>query len=270
MQIKSLRNKSYRSIKIDEREVSAVALCRRRKLEVYSSLRESGCSENAAFRAIEVSRATIYRWHALYRAHGINEPSPKSTRPNVVRQPCWNKDIQQQVFQLRRKHPLWGKKTLWAVLRRDKSLKAPISTVGRILKKLIKLGRVKPVCYYYGHLSSKRARVFNQHAKRWKKGMKAKVPGQLVQVDHMSISLLRGMSIKHFNATCPVTKITVCLSYDNAFARQRHNFFLWLSKTPFKLDSIQVDGGSEFRNIFEDACAKSNIELFVLRSGHLN
>ena len=98
MQIKSLRNKSYRNIKIDEREVSAVALCRRRKLEVYSSLRESGCSENAALQAIEVSRATIYRWHALYRAHGINEPSPKSTRPNVVRQPCWNKDIQRAKY----------------------------------------------------------------------------------------------------------------------------------------------------------------------------
>ena len=55
-------------------------------------------------------------------------------------------------------------------------------------------------------------------------------------------------------------------------ARQRHNFCLWLSKTPFKLDSIQVDGGSEFRNRFEDACAKSNIELFVLppRSPELN
>ena len=118
-------------------------------------------------------------------------------------------------------------------------------------------------------ISPKRARVSVQHAKRWKKGMKAKVPGQLVQIDIMSISLLRGMSTGHFKATCPVTKITVCQAYDNA-SSQRHNFCLRLSKTPFKLDSIQVDGGSEFRNRFEDACAKSNIELFVLRSGHLN
>ncbi len=100
--------------------------------------------------------------------------------------------------------------------------------------------------------------------------MKAKVPGQLVQIDIMSISLVRGMSTGHFKATCPVTNITVCLSYHSAFARQRHNFCLLLSKTPFKLDSIQVDGGSEFRNGFEDACVKSNIELFVLRSGHRN
>ena len=159
------------------------------------------------------------------------------------------------------------------MLQRDKGLKVSVSTVGRILKKLIKLGRVKPVCYYYGHLSPKRARVFNQHAKRWKQGMKAKVPGQLVQIDHMSISLVRGMSIKHFKATCPVTKITVCQAYHNASSQTAAQFLLMVkAEMPFKLDSIQVDGGSEFRNRFEDACAKSNIELFVLppRSPELN
>ena len=97
------------------------------------------------------------------------------------------------------------------------------------------------------------------------------MPGQLVQVDIMSISLLRGMSTGHFKATCPVTKITVCLSYHSASSHTAAQFLLMVkAEMPFKLDSIQVDGGSEFRNSFEDACAKSKIELFVLRSGHLN
>ena len=33
---------------------------------------------------------------------------------------------------------------------------------------------------------------------------------------------------------------------------------------PFQIQSIQVDGGSEFRAEFEDACAELNIPLIVL------
>ena len=152
MQIKSLRYKSYRSIKIDEREISAVALYRRRKLDVYFSQEEGGCSENAAFRAIEVSRATIYRWNALYRAHGIHGLSPKSTRPSVVRQPCWNKHIQRAKYFSYVESTHCGVRRPYGLYCGDNDLKVSVSTVGRILKKLIKPRRVKPGSYYYGHL----------------------------------------------------------------------------------------------------------------------
>jgi transposase len=63
----------------------------------------------------------------------------------VVRKSGWSKQVEQQVQHLRREYPFWGKKTLWAVLRRDKGVEVSESTVGRILKKLVNLGRVKPV-----------------------------------------------------------------------------------------------------------------------------
>jgi hypothetical protein len=44
MQIKSLRIKSYRSWKIDEREICYVVRLRRKKLDIYTSLREEGAS----------------------------------------------------------------------------------------------------------------------------------------------------------------------------------------------------------------------------------
>ena len=265
MQIKSLRIKSYRSWKIDEREICNTTRFRRKKVDIYTSLRAEGCSERAALQAIEVSRSTLFRWRSLYRSEGIHGLSPKSRRPRVVRKSGWSKQVEQQVQHLRREYPLWGKKTLWAVLRRDKGVEVSESTVGRILKKLVNLGRVKPVCFYYGRIKPKRARAFNQHAKRWKKGMKAKSPGQLVQVDHRSVYVAGELTVKHFEAICPVTKMTVCQAYRNASSKTAAEFLtLVKEKMPFSLESIQVDGGSEFRKDFEDACRESDIDLFVL------
>lgn len=61
MQIRSLRLLSYRSWKIDDRDYSAVAKERYRKLEVYKQLRAEGCGEETALIAISLSRASFYR-----------------------------------------------------------------------------------------------------------------------------------------------------------------------------------------------------------------
>jgi putative transposase len=42
------------------------------------------------------------------------------------------------------------------------------------------------------------------------------------------------------------------------------SYWSYLDKIPFKLLSIQVDGGSEFMADFETACAELNIPLLVL------
>jgi len=41
---------------------------------------------------------------------------------------------------------------------------------------------------------------------------------------------------------------------------------------PFPIRAIQVDGGSEFEAVFEEACQRRNIKLFILppRSPELN
>ena len=57
------------------------------------------------------------------------------------------------------------------------------------------MGRVKP----------KRRRQFTHHARRWQHGMKAEKPGQLIQLDHMTVHFTEGVSLKEFKATCPIT-----------------------------------------------------------------
>ena len=151
------------------------------------------------------------------------------------------------------------------MLSRDQGFTLSISTVGRILKKLLRLNRIVPVAFYFGRIKPKRRRQFKHHAKRWKYGMKARQPGELMQVDHMSVSFTEGFALKEFKATCPVTGTTIMRAYSRASSRNAKRFLNELSQQlPFELLSIQVDGGSEFRDEFESACQALGIPLFVL------
>lgn len=273
MQIKSLRIKSYRSWRVDERKITKIAKFRFKKLKNFWLLREQKCDESVAFKIIEIKRSSLYRWQSDYRKDGIFGLNPHSKAPKNKRTPQWSKHLEQQVLHLRKQYPLWGKKTLTTILNRDRNQKVSESTTGRIIKKLILTGKIKPACFYYGKLKPTRSRNFNKHAQRWKKGMKPSKPGEMIQVDHMTVSILPGMTVRHFEATCPITKITVAQTYSDASSRTATKFLALIKeKLPFALISIQVDGGSEFRKDFENACEEAQISLIVLppRSPELN
>lgn len=264
MQIKSLRIKSYKSWAVSD-SASEEAISRLKKLELVNKLRSEGCSLRSALEAIECSRATYYRWRQGYQQQGLRGLEKQSSHPRQVRQRQWTKQEEQHVLHLRKRYPLWGKRKLWKVLSRDHGFERGISTVGRILRKLRKLNRIKPVAFYYGRVKPKRQRQFTHHAKRWRYGMKAKQPGELMQVDHMSVSFTDGFTLKEFKATCPVTGTTVLRTYSRASSRNAKRFLEYLvTQLPYALISVQVDGGSEFRDEFEQACKVLKIPLFVL------
>ena len=103
------------------------------------------------------------------------------------------------------------------------------------------------------------------HAKRWRYGMKAKEPGELMQADHMSINFSEGGGVKEFKATCPVSKWSGLQVYSRATSRNAKRFLAYLQEqAPFPIRSLQVDGGSEFRDEFEQACQEAGIPLYVL------
>lgn len=89
-----------------------------------------------------------------------------------------------------------------------------------------------------------------------------------MQIDH----LVEGI-YKHFVVICPITKLWYLQVYTKAnsangalFLEELYHFF------PFKIYSIQVDGGGEFMADFELVCKKKGIKLYVLppRSPKLN
>ena len=227
MQIKSLRVKSYRSWRIDD-NTGAEALGRLKQLEWVEQLRKEGCSEATALAVVGWSRATYYRWLKRYREAGSRglESGPRAPRGRRVCQ--WTKQQEQHVLHLRQRYPLWGKRKLWRVLVRERGWTLSESTVGRIVARLVRLGRVKPVAFYYGRVKPKRRRQFTHHAKRWRYGMKAKGPGELMQVDHMSINFSEGGGVKEFKATCPVTKWSGLQVYSRATSRNAKRFLAYL------------------------------------------
>ena len=64
----------------------------------------------------------------------------------------------------------------------------------------------------------------------------------------MVINNLNGIPIRLFNAIDPITKISVSFGYAGANSRNASLFLKekMIKLFPFKVKSIQVDGGSEF------------------------
>ena len=264
MQTRSLRIRSYKSWRVNT-TASLSAKARLKKLELYATLRQEGCSSVTALEALGWSRATYYRWHKRYQTQGWAGLEARSTRPRRQRQRQWTKQHEQQVLHLRQRHRLWGKRKLWKVLCRDQGFTLSISTVGRILKHLVARGRVRPAAFYMGQVKPKRRRQFTHHARRWQHGMKAEKPGQLIQLDHMTVHFTEGVSLKEFKATCPITGFTVMRAYRSASSLNARRFlYALIEQLPYPLLSVQVDGGSEFMAEFEQACKDLTLPLYVL------
>jgi len=144
---------------------------------------------------------------------------------------------------------------------RDHHITYSESTIGRVLKSLIAQGKVKK---YAALTKIRRRRKFTDHAQRWEYGMKSKEPGELIQIDHMSINK-DGLNVKHFQAWDPKSKVIIADVYSNANSSSASKFLdKALKEMPFATKSIQLDGGSEFMKLFEQKCKEYDIPLYVL------
>jgi transposase InsO family protein len=181
-----------------------------------------------------------------------------------IRKPIWSRETEDLVYQIRKKYPLWGKEKLAIKYQEEYGSRIAVSTLGRILAKLVANKRVDPVRIMYGQKEVKR-RLFDGYSKRWKYGMKSRQPGELVQIDHMTVTVPRYGTLKHFTAVCPVTKFSAYQVYHQATSANATSFLEHVRKSfPFPVLSIQGDGGSEFMADFEQFTAKIGIPLFVL------
>ena len=139
------------------------------------------------------------------------------------------------------------------------------ATVGRILAHLVKRRAIEPVPAMRKAARTRKWSAKRRFAERLPKSAKATRPGQIVQLDTVYVTLAPGKHVKHFTAYDPVAKWTVAKAYNRATAASAAMFLdKLLSDMPFKVEAIQVDGGSEFMAQFEDACQKRSIKLFVL------
>ena len=237
---------------------------RRDAVRRWQGARRQGLSAADAAAAVGVSRATLYRW--------AKRAEPRSRRPRRPRRRQWTPDLVAAVQRIRGDYPMWGKAKITILLRRD-GHETSESTVGRILKTLMDQGEVTPV----PSLRRNRPRAVRRarpYARRLPKGRKASTPGEIVQLDTLTVSSHPGQpAIKQFTACDPVAKWTCAQAWRRATAHNAKRFLDKLqADMPFPIQAIQVDGGSEFKADFETECRRRGITLFELppRSPELN
>ncbi len=251
-------------------KANKIALSRKDLIQKFALLQKKNLSLNECLEILSISKSTLYRWKAQYKK-GFQKLKPQSKTPHSFRKKKYSKELSLAVYRMRKKHPLWGKGKIQKLLERDK-IKTSISTVGRIISLLIKRKSILSAVVLRGYNSPKRRRRFKKHAVRLPKGMRSHSVGELIQIDHMTVEL-HGKKVKHFNAWDRKSKWNVAEVYSRATAYCASKFLdQVIKKSPFKIKSIQVDGGSEFMKEFEDACEKNGIKLYVLppRSPELN
>jgi IS30 family transposase len=125
-------------------------------------------------------------------------------------------------------------------------------------------------------LKKRHRRFDNGHAQRWdyekcclcagdKKSLEKIDMGELIQIDHMTVTK-NNLTMKQFTAIDPTTRMIVSEAYGNAASFTARKFLTEkvLNGFPFKVKSIQTDGGSEFMKYFEDACREQSIPLYIL------
>jgi len=231
-----------------------------------------GHKQNARLtcRHFDISPQTFYRWLRRYNAKDLVTLEERSRRPRRTRRPTWSRELAVAVQELREQFPRWGKDKL-APLLRDQGWECSTSMVGRILTNLRARGviveaslkdpwrRPRPLKRPYGIRKPKEYMPLG--------------PGDIVQVDTAHIQPIGGRSFKHFTACDVFSRWHVLEAHWRATAHAAAAFLdTIIARTPFTVRAIQVDGGSEFMALFETACQKLGIQLFVLppRSPKLN
>jgi putative transposase len=243
---------------IDAQPPNYEAAIRRDTVLRWRAAMDNGLTAAQAAAAVGVSRATLYRWE--------KQPELQSRRPRRLRRPCWSPELAEAVEALRLDNPMWGKRKLAVLLRRE-GFTLSVSTVGRILAKLVKRGAIVPVPILRRKPADRRWRFTNKqrHARRLPKGMRPSRPGEIVQIDTLFINIRPGKAIKHFTAYDPIAKWTVGRVANAATAASATALLdKLIDEAPFPITGIQVDGGSEFKAEFEKACQTRNLPLYVL------
>ncbi len=240
------------------------------RLKWFDYYHANGKNARKTCRHFGISPDTFYRWLKRYDPKNLKTLEDRSHIAKHLRQPTWPSETESMVLKLREENPRWGKQKLAELLHKE-GIEISVSMVGRILKCLKYRGLlIEPVIHV---ISARKRQLSRPFAIRKPKEYIAKEPGDIVQVDTLDVRPLPGVKFKHFTARDIVSRWDVLTASTSATAKVAASFIDTIrNRMPFKVKAIQVDGGSEFQDVFEETCQKYGIKLFVLppRSPKLN
>lgn len=242
--------------RIAAKSSSNEAAIRRATVARWRQAMADGLTADQGAQAVGVPRATLYRW--------AKRAELRSKRPKRMRAKTWTPALVEAVEALRLDHPMWGRAKIGPLIRREGFVVSD-ATVGRIITHLVARGVVEPVPTLRRRKGGAARQWRRKYAVRLPKGTRPTTPGELVQVDTLSVNVRPEKAIKQFTAYDPVARFTAAKAFSIASAGCAANFLeQLLTAFPFTVKGIQVDGGSEFMAEFEQACKDKDIVLFVL------
>ena len=267
MQIKGMGMPRSRYLERGAAELSREA---QKRLAWFDYYQARGRSAALTCRYFGISRQTFYRWKRRYDPQNLGMLEGGSHRPHRRRQPTWSGAQAERVRRLREQYPRWGKDKLAVLLRRE-SWRVSVSMVGRILASLRRRGVLSAPLLF--RVKRRRGTAGRPWALRKPSAYAAQQPGDLVQLDTLDLRPSPGVVLKQFTARDVVSRWDVIEVHRRATSSAATLFLDTLQRRlPFPLRALQVDGGSEFAALFEQACRQRGVRLFVLppRSPKLN
>lgn len=251
-----IRSGAAASRLLDAKPPEIEAARRRDAVRRWRAAMVAGLTGELAAKAVGLPRATLYRWES--------RPQRRSSRPHRVRSRNWPSALVRTIERLRQDYPMWGRAKLGPMVRAQ-GFAASDATVGRVIQSLVTRGVVDPVPTLRRRRGPRRWSAKRRFAVRLPRDVQADRPGSLVQLDTVFVNVAPDKAIKHFTAYDPVAKWTVAKAFNRATAASAALFLDKLVRDmPFRVEAIQVDGGSEFMAEFEDACRDRSIRLYVL------
>ena len=254
----------YKIKKVRLSSSDSQALKRFNTVERFERAISKGLTSVEAASVVGVPRSTLYRWQKR-KTLKLDSLVSRSRRPKTLRKAKNRSAEAIRIQELRQNWPRWGKRKIAKLLQRE-GIAISESTVGRIISGLLKRG-VLMSAKLFRHKGFIKTKPKRPYAVRLKRGQRlnAHAPGEAIQIDHMSVPIASGCILKHFNAVCTVSRWNTAEIYSKATAKTASDFIDKVVKqSPFPIQRIQVDGGSEFMAEFEQACQRHQLELAVL------
>jgi len=270
MQITSTRLPQARRIRVGA-SLSREARLRLRWMEYYLA---HGRNARKTCLHFGISSATFYRWWHRYDPRRLPslEDDRHTRRPRRVRPPQTPPDLVAAIRRVREAYPRWGKVKLAVLLRRE-GWTVSASTVGRTLTRLRAAGQLHEPPVVRAQLAKRRRRRPRPHARRKPWDYRPQQPGDLVAIDSTPIEVRPGLRRVHFTVRDVVSRKDVLVAHGRATSwAARDVLQVALNRMGFPIRAIQIDGGSEFKALFEAACQTLRLPLYVLppRSPKLN
>jgi putative transposase len=210
-----------------------------------------------------ITAQTFYRWKNRFDPYDLTTLEEVSRRPHHVRQTRTPEKTVERIRQLRDLYPRWGKEKLAVLLRRE-GVSICGATVGRVMARLRARGLlVEPANVRQAKLARQRRRK-PRYAVRKPKDYRVAGPGDLVEVDTLQVRLCPNEVRFQFGARDVWARFDGLRAYKKQTSMAATDFLHYLRKKfPFPIKAIQIDGGSEFKAQFEEACRRKKIVLFI-------